>query len=78
MLTLLHDRTLSLTGSGQLQDVMLFLTQAAAVPYMDMLAKWLYRGIIKDPYQEVKYFIAIFNLVAFTIPPSIFFTGKLY
>lgn len=54
MLSLLHDRTLSLTGCGQLQEVMVFLTQAAAVPYMNMLAKWLYRGIINDPYNEVR------------------------
>ncbi|XP_037799701.1 gamma-tubulin complex component 2-like isoform X4 [Penaeus monodon] len=52
VLSLLHDRTLSLTGCGQLQEVMVFLTQAAAVPYMNMLAKWLYRGIINDPYNE--------------------------
>ncbi|XP_050723249.1 gamma-tubulin complex component 2-like isoform X1 [Eriocheir sinensis] len=52
VLSLLHDRTVSLTGCGQLQEVMLFLTQSAAVPYMDMLTKWLNRGIIYDPYQE--------------------------
>lgn len=55
VLSILHDRTVSLTGCGQLQDVMVFLTQAAAVPYMHTLAKWLYRGIITDPYDEVRY-----------------------
>lgn len=53
VLSLLHDRTTNLTGCGQLQEVMLFLTQSAAVPYMDMLTKWLKRGIINDPYHEV-------------------------
>ncbi|KAG0715937.1 Gamma-tubulin complex component 2 [Chionoecetes opilio] len=52
VLSLLHDRTTNLTGCGQLQDVMLFLSQSAAVPYMDMLTKWLKRGIINDPYHE--------------------------
>ncbi|XP_042231927.1 gamma-tubulin complex component 2-like isoform X4 [Homarus americanus] len=52
VLSILHDRTVSLTGCGQLQHVMVFLTQSAAVPYMNMLAKWLYRGIINDPYNE--------------------------
>ncbi|XP_063878278.1 gamma-tubulin complex component 2-like isoform X2 [Scylla paramamosain] len=52
VLSLLHDRTTNLTGCGQLQEVMLFLTQSAAVPYMDMLTKWLKRGIINDPYHE--------------------------
>lgn len=56
VLSILHDRTISLTGCGQLQDVMVFLTQSAAVPYLNMLAKWLYRGIINDPYNEVRYF----------------------
>ncbi|KAK7085564.1 Exportin 7 [Halocaridina rubra] len=52
VLSLLHDRTLSLTGCGHLQNVMIYLTQAAAEPYMSMLSKWLYRGIINDYYQE--------------------------
>ncbi|XP_066974838.1 gamma-tubulin complex component 2-like isoform X2 [Macrobrachium rosenbergii] len=52
VLSLLHDRTISLTGCAYRQDVMVFLTQATAEPFMDMLSKWLYRGTIKDPYHE--------------------------
>ncbi|XP_076059068.1 gamma-tubulin complex component 2-like isoform X2 [Oratosquilla oratoria] len=52
VLSLLHERSLSLTGCGQLQEVTLYLAQAAAVPYMKMLTKWIYRGIVSDPYNE--------------------------
>jgi len=28
-------------------------TVQACVPYFDMLEKWIYKGIIQDPYAEV-------------------------
>ncbi|MCL4126577.1 UNVERIFIED_CONTAM: hypothetical protein GTU68_045281 [Idotea baltica] len=52
VLSLLYDRTMSLTGCGQLQEVLMYLTEAAAVPYMKMLSLWIYRGIIIDTYKE--------------------------
>lgn len=51
-LSLLHDRTFNFTGDGQAQEVCLYLTKAASVPYFEILEKWIYRGIIKDPYSE--------------------------
>lgn len=49
-LSLLHDRTFNYTGDSQAQELCLYLTKAASVPYFEMLEKWTYRGIIKDPY----------------------------
>ncbi|KAK7919426.1 hypothetical protein WMY93_010710 [Mugilogobius chulae] len=51
-LTLLHDRTFNYTGDSQAQELCLYLTKAASVPYFEILEKWIYRGIIKDPYSE--------------------------
>ncbi|XP_060950733.1 gamma-tubulin complex component 2-like [Limanda limanda] len=51
-LSLLHDRTFNFTGDSQAQELCLYLTKAASVPYFEILEKWIYRGIIKDPYSE--------------------------
>ncbi|KAF3853960.1 hypothetical protein F7725_014648 [Dissostichus mawsoni] len=51
-LSLLHDRTFNYTGDSQAQELCLYLTKAASVPYFEILEKWTYRGIIKDPYSE--------------------------
>lgn len=52
-LSLLHDRTFNYTGDSQAQELCLYLTKAASVPYFEILEKWIYRGIIKDPYRYV-------------------------
>ncbi|XP_042336111.1 gamma-tubulin complex component 2 isoform X2 [Sceloporus undulatus] len=51
-LSLLHDKTFSSTGDSQAQELCLYLTKAASVPYFEILEKWIYRGIINDPYSE--------------------------
>ncbi|XP_075390626.1 gamma-tubulin complex component 2 [Tenrec ecaudatus] len=51
-LSLLHDRTFNYTGDVQAQELCLYLTKAASVPYFEILEKWIYRGIIDDPYSE--------------------------
>uniref|UniRef100_A0A4W3I0W3 Gamma-tubulin complex component n=1 Tax=Callorhinchus milii TaxID=7868 RepID=A0A4W3I0W3_CALMI len=51
-LSLLHDRTFNYTGDSQAQELCLYLTKAASVPYFEILEKWIYRGIIQDPYSE--------------------------
>lgn len=51
-LSLLHDRTFNYTGDSQAQELCLYLTKAASVPYFEILEKWIYRGIIKDPYRS--------------------------
>lgn len=50
-MSLLHDRTFNYTGDSQAQELCLYLTKAASVPYFEILEKWIYRGIIKDPYR---------------------------
>lgn len=51
-LSLLHDRSFSYTGDSQAQELCLYLTKAASVPYFEILEKWIYRGIINDPYRS--------------------------
>lgn len=53
-LSLLHDRTFNYTGDSQAQELCLYLTKAASVPYFEILEKWIYRGIIKDPYRFIQ------------------------
>lgn len=50
-LSLLHDRSFNYTGDSQAQELCLYLTKAASVPYFEILEKWIYRGIINDPYR---------------------------
>lgn len=50
-LSLLHDRSFSYTGDSQAQELCLHLTKAASTPYFEILEKWIYRGIIDDPYR---------------------------
>lgn len=50
-LSLLHDRSINYTGDSQAQELCLYLTKAASVPYFEILEKWIYRGIVDDPYR---------------------------
>uniref|UniRef100_A0A8C4NDF2 Gamma-tubulin complex component n=2 Tax=Eptatretus burgeri TaxID=7764 RepID=A0A8C4NDF2_EPTBU len=51
-LSLLHERAFNTTGDAQAQELCLYLTKAASVPYFEILEKWIYKGIIQDPYSE--------------------------
>ncbi|KAK6168733.1 hypothetical protein SNE40_019918 [Patella caerulea] len=52
VLSLLHEKTCSLIGDVKSQELCLYLTQSACVPYFEILEKWIYKGIIRDPYSE--------------------------
>lgn len=52
VLSLLHEKITSLIGDATGQELCLYLTQSACVPYFEMLEKWIYKGIILDPYSE--------------------------
>ncbi|PSN40194.1 Gamma-tubulin complex component 2 [Blattella germanica] len=52
VLSLLHERTSSYIGDPTGQELCLYLTQKACVPYMEILEKWIFKGVICDPYQE--------------------------
>uniref|UniRef100_A0A182NJT5 Gamma-tubulin complex component 2 n=1 Tax=Anopheles dirus TaxID=7168 RepID=A0A182NJT5_9DIPT len=52
VLSLLHDRITATSGTNHAQKVLVHLIEAAAVPFMEMLHLWIYRGVINDPQQE--------------------------
>ncbi|XP_046359513.1 gamma-tubulin complex component 2-like [Haliotis cracherodii] len=52
VLSLLHEKTSTLIGDAKSQELCLYLTQSACVPYFEILEKWIYKGIISDPYTE--------------------------
>lgn len=52
VLSLLHEKTSGLIGDAKGQELCLYLTQSSCVPYFEILEKWIYKGIISDPYSE--------------------------
>ncbi|XP_071477744.1 gamma-tubulin complex component 2-like [Diadema antillarum] len=52
VLSLLHEKTITMIGDMRAQELCLFLTQSACAPYFEILEKWIYKGVIKDPYCE--------------------------
>lgn len=52
VLSLLHEKTSSMIGDIKGQELCLYLTQSACVPYFEILEKWIYKGRINDPYSE--------------------------
>lgn len=52
-MSLLHEQANSMSGDAKCKELCLFLIKEASVPYMQMLEKWVYKGVIYDPYQEV-------------------------
>ena len=52
-----------MSGDAKCKELCLFLMKEASVPYMQMLEKWVYRGVIYDPYQEVRsLYLILFKL----------------
>jgi len=52
VLSILHEKTTSMIGDAKAEELCLYLTQAACVPYFDMLQRWIFKGVISDPYGE--------------------------
>lgn len=53
VLSLLHEQTMNnVSGEAKSKELCLYLMQAASMPYMQILEKWVYKGVICDPYQE--------------------------
>uniref|UniRef100_A0A336MC89 Gamma-tubulin complex component n=1 Tax=Culicoides sonorensis TaxID=179676 RepID=A0A336MC89_CULSO len=52
VLTLLHERIVSLSGDVNTQHILKFLSQSSDVPYLEMLRLWISKGIIYDPGNE--------------------------
>lgn len=51
-LTVLHNRVVNFSTDQKTQDFCLRLMQAASDPYFEILERWLYLGVIEDPYGE--------------------------
>lgn len=52
VLTRLHDSIGLLSGDKKGQEILIYLTQLAAEPYMEILAFWIFKGVIVDPHHE--------------------------
>ncbi|XP_033201163.2 gamma-tubulin complex component 2 [Bombus vancouverensis nearcticus] len=52
VLSLLHEQANNINGEAKFKELSLFLIQTASVPYMQILEKWVYKGVICDPYEE--------------------------
>ncbi|XP_023945921.2 gamma-tubulin complex component 2 isoform X2 [Bicyclus anynana] len=52
VLTVLHEKTSTLTGDARAQEIALFLTERACRPYLNILDQWIHKGTIVDPFQE--------------------------
>lgn len=51
-LSILHNRVVNFSTDPRTHDFCLKLMQAASEPYFEILERWLYLGIIEDPYGE--------------------------
>ncbi|CAK8698045.1 gamma-tubulin complex component 2-like [Clavelina lepadiformis] len=52
ILSLLHNRISASVGDKAAEQLYVYLTQLASIPYMEMLEKWIYKGETMDPYGE--------------------------
>ncbi|XP_059621004.1 gamma-tubulin complex component 2 homolog isoform X2 [Phlebotomus argentipes] len=52
VLTLLDDRIANRTGNANARKTLIDLMQKAAVPYMEALQAWIYKGAVADPHNE--------------------------
>ncbi|XP_015437164.1 PREDICTED: gamma-tubulin complex component 2-like [Dufourea novaeangliae] len=52
VLSLLHEQAHNISGEPKFKELCLFLIQTASIPYMQILEKWVYKGVICDPYEE--------------------------
>lgn len=52
VLTRLHDNIALYSGDRSSQQILIYLTQKAAEPYMEILKLWIFKGVIRDPKME--------------------------
>ncbi|GAB6029811.1 Gamma-tubulin complex component 2 [Chamberlinius hualienensis] len=72
VLSLLHEKTSLLHSDKKTQQLTLYLTQAACTPYFENLERWIYKGIISDPFHE---FLVEDNLVDLKVQPAAYCDG---
>lgn len=52
ILSLLFDEITLQTGDSMSQKMLIELTERASVPYIEMLERWILKGVIIDPYNQ--------------------------
>ncbi|CRK86952.1 CLUMA_CG000769, isoform A [Clunio marinus] len=52
VLTKLHDNIALYSGDKSSQEILIYLTQKASEPYMEILKLWIFKGVIQDPKME--------------------------
>ncbi|KAF8568825.1 hypothetical protein P879_06867 [Paragonimus westermani] len=52
VLSLLYDNVRKVFGVKQMHELVTYLLRNASVPFFTILQKWIYRGVISDPYHE--------------------------
>ena len=52
ILSILHTKAMGMAGDKKAQDLCVHLTQAACVPFLEMIQLWIYQGTVSDPYKE--------------------------
>lgn len=52
VLTRLHDNIALFSGDKSSQQILIYLTQKASEPYMEILKLWIFKGVIQDPKSE--------------------------
>lgn len=52
ILSLLFDEITLQTGDQMSQKMLVELTERSSVPYIEMLERWILKGVIKDPYSQ--------------------------
>lgn len=56
VLNLLHSQAKAMAGDHAIRSLLEKMTQSASLPYLGILERWVYEGVIDDPYGE--FFIA--------------------
>ncbi len=52
LLNHIHEKSVSMGGDRQAQNLFKFILERATVPYFEMLQSWIYRGDLSDLYAE--------------------------
>jgi gamma-tubulin complex component 2 len=52
LLSLLHDKAVGQLDGAHAVDIAHHLAEAAAAPYFTMLERWIYKGVVDDPFGE--------------------------
>ncbi|XP_055347474.1 gamma-tubulin complex component 2-like isoform X2 [Paramacrobiotus metropolitanus] len=60
LLSALHDRVVRFSPKKEIEQLVLHVVTATAVPFLRMLSKWIYEGVVEDPHRE--FMVCIYNV----------------